>query len=272
MSFPCNDSHIDEYHTRGYTVFRGLVPPSLTRDLRRGTDAARELARKKSGAQAQRLQPIAKFEIDQKPFRDYAALPALRDAITKLLSPRHVHPNAEWLGVLLEPAEMPYCTIWHRDWRDNVATMPLAEWDSVFRDINYFNQVNCALYEDSSTWVVPGSHLRRDLDCEVQRFPDRPIRGPELEGKTSEERERLCREYCESMPDAVQLHLSAGDLALYRNTLWHIGSYVPYRKRATLHDIVETPEYATWRERTGKEMEKRKTAGQLNENPNQMAA
>jgi len=272
MSFKFTDAHINEYHTQGYTVFRGLLPTSLITDLRRATDQGREIARKKSGAQAQRLQPIAKFEMDQKPIRDYAELPALREVLTKLLSPRHTHPNDEWLGVLLEPAEMPYCTIWHRDWRDNVATMPLAEWDAVFTDTNYFNQINCALYEDTSTWVVPGSHLRRDLSCEVQRFPDRPIKGPELEGKTSEERERLCREYCESLNGSKQLVLNAGDLALYRNTLWHIGNYVPYRKRATLHDIVDTPEYTAWRERVGKEMEKRKTTGQLHENPNKLAA
>lgn len=272
MSFQFKDSHIDEYYTHGYTVFRGLLPPSLIRDLRVSTDHGREIARKTTGAQSQRIQPVAKFDIDQKPFRDYAELPALRDALTKLLSPRHTHPNADWLGVLLEPAEMPWCTIWHRDWRDNVATMPIADWEAVFTDTNYFNQINCALYEDGSTWVVPGSHLRRDLPGEVNRFPDRPIRGPELEGRTSEERERLCREYCESLPGARQLFLNAGDLALYRNTLWHIGSYVPYRKRATLHDIVDTPEYAAWRERVGKEMERRKAEGRLNENPNKKAA
>ena len=48
------------------------------------------------------------------------------------------------------------------------------------------------------------------------------------------------------MPGAVRLRLNAGDCAVYRNTLWHLGSYLPYRKRATLHDAVETPEYAAW--------------------------
>src|SRR5262249_6738114 len=118
----------------------------------------------------------------------------------------------------------------------------------------------CALYEDSSTWVVPGSHLRRDLPGEAQRFPDRPIREPVLDGKSSEERERVCLAYCQSMPSAVQLHLNAGDLALYRHTLWHIGNYVPYRKRATLHDIVDTAQYAAWRERVLKQMKKQNHA------------
>ena len=30
---------------------------------------------------------------------------------------------------------------------------------------------------------------------------------------------------------------------IYRNTLWHIGNYVPYMKRATVHGSLVTPEY-----------------------------
>ncbi len=113
--------------------------------------------------------------------------------------------------------------------------------------MNYFNQLNCALYQDNSTWVVPGSHLRGDLPRERAAFPIRPIPDLRLDGMTDEERERACLEYCQSMPGAVCLHLNAGDFALYRNTLWHLGSYVPYGKRATLHDVVDTPEFIEWR-------------------------
>ena len=124
----------------------------------------------------------------------------------------------------------------------------LAAWEAVFHDTDYFNQLNCALHQDSSTWVVPGSHLRPDLPREHAAFPARPIPSPAFEG-TNEERERACLEYCRSMPGAVCLHLDAGDFALYRNTLWHLGSYVPYARRATLHDVVDTPEFIAWRER-----------------------
>ena len=33
---------------------------------------------------------------------------------------------------------------------------------------------------------------------------------------------------------------------MYRNSLWHCGSYVPYTKRATMHDIIDTPLFADW--------------------------
>jgi hypothetical protein len=51
------------------------------------------------------------------------------------------------------------------------------------------------------------------------------------------------------MPGAVQVVLSAGDIAFYRSTAWHIGTYVPYVKRATLHDGFYGPEDHAWRER-----------------------
>jgi hypothetical protein len=245
MDFQFSDQHIDEYHTQGFTVFRGILPPTLIADLRRTTERARVFAREKHGPQAQRLQPVAAYDLDQQPFEEFRALPELRDAIVTLLSPRHTYGNPEVLGVLLEPADLPYCTPWHRDWRDHARHLR-ADWEAVFADPAYFNQLNVALYEDDCTWVVPGSHLRPDLPRELAAFPEQPPRGPALEGHGYEERERLCLEYCERMPGAARLRLNAGDCALYRNTLWHLGSYLPYRKRATLHDAVETPEFREW--------------------------
>jgi hypothetical protein len=70
-----------------------------------------------------------------------------------------------------------------------------------------------------------------------------------LEGKSYAERERACLEYCRSMPGAQQLYLEAGDFALYRASMWHLGNYVPYSKRATLHDGVLTPRSGAWRAR-----------------------
>ncbi len=268
MTFKLSDKHIEEYHMLGYTIFNKILPPLLIRDLRRVTDKAREIARAEDGPQVQRLEPVADYDIDQQPFTDYAELPELVDAIAKVLTVRHRHGARDGLAILFEPGQIPYCTEWHRDWRDNASGLKLSMWDEVFSDLYFFNQINCALYEDSCTWFVPGSHLRRDVSGEIERFPDRPIAGPDLQDKTAEERERLCLKYCRSMPGGVQLHLEAGDFALYRNTLWHIGNYVPYRKRATLHDRADTPEFLAWREKATEEARRQRDAGIDMENPN----
>ena len=76
-------------------------------------------------------------------------------------------------------------------------------------------------------------------------------------------------EYCRSMPGAERLYLEAGDLALYRSTLWHIGNYVPYKKRATLHDNAMTPAFRAWIDEMRVEAKERLAAGIGMENPNE---
>jgi ectoine hydroxylase-related dioxygenase (phytanoyl-CoA dioxygenase family) len=257
MAFKFSENHIDEFQRHGYTVFKQIIPNSLLRDLRNASDMAREIARKESGPQVQRLQPVASYDMDQRPFIDFGELPELVDAVARVLTPVHRPSSTETLGILLEPAEMPYSTMWHRDWRDN-ARVDGDLWREAFDDINYFNQTNCPLYEDSSLWYVPGSHLRLDdLPGESELFPiGRPTGKIDFPGRSAEERERLCLEYTRSMPGAIQLHLEAGDYALYRPTAWHIGNYVPYIKRATLHDHVSTPNYDEWRKKAMASMDR----------------
>ena len=111
------------------------------------------------------------------------------------------------------------------------------------------NQINAPLYDDDCTWFVPGSNLRaRDLPEELAAVHDPSNVNIHAKSAVTDptEKERLCLNYTQGMPGAVQLHLNAGDFALYRPIGWHIGNYVPYRKRATLHDALFTPVYKTW--------------------------
>ena len=250
MGFKLSENHIVDFQMQGYTVFNKIIPTSLIQDLRNASDQARVIARKERGPQGQRLQPVANYDIPQQPFIDFGELPVLVDAVAGVLTPNHRPSNTRTLGILLEPAEMPYCTMWHRDGRDN-PRVNSDLWREVFSDINFFNQTNCPLYEDHSLWYVPGSHLRPDdFPYESELFPiDRKREMINFPDKSTEERERLSLEYTRSMPGAVQLHLEAGDFALYRPTAWHLGNYVPYFKRATLHDLVSTPEFDEWRTR-----------------------
>lgn len=264
MAFPFSDQHISEFHMTGATVFRGILPPSLIADLRRVCDHGAQIVRSEKSGQAQRFQPISKFDIDHKPFQDYAELPALRDALAKVVGPQCTYANFDWLGVLIEPTDFPYCTDWHRDARNILSD---EEWEWWGRQKGFGNQVNCALYEDSCTWFVPGSHGREDTEGE--RHAAQTLCPPACQGGdfSSEERERMCLEYCQAMPGAVRLYLDAGDFALYRPSGWHLGNYAPYKKRATLHDSVNEPEImAKWMQRLKEG--KRETAPQANDQAN----
>jgi hypothetical protein len=247
MAFQFSEKHINEFYMTGATIFRGILPPSLIADLRRVCDEGAAIVRERKNGQVQRFQPVGEFEIDQKPFQDYAELPVLRDAITRVLGPRCVYGSRKSLGVLIEPQGFPYCTEWHRDARN---ILDDEEWEWWWKQKDFGNQVNCALYEDSCTWFVPGSHLREDTDEEraVKQSIQPPPRSSD--GQSYEERERRCLEYCQAMPGAVRLYLDAGDFALYRPIGWHLGNYIPYKKRATLHDGAYAPEIMEkWLER-----------------------
>lgn len=246
--FKFSDQHLEEYTTLGYTVFRDIVPPKLVDELRRECDRGAEIQRERTNPNAQRFQPIAAFPIDQRPFEEFQNLESIRDAVSRIVQSTWEPSGLDVMGVLLEPREQAWCMGWHRDWRDNVPGMDVELWERDYLKLDLFNQVNCALYEDSCTWVVPGSHSRPDSEAEVARFPKRPIPGPVLQGLSAAERERACLDYCESLPGAHRLLLDAGDFCLYRNTLWHLGNYIPYRKRATLHDAVMTPAFREWRD------------------------
>lgn len=252
MTFAFSDSMIGAYERDGYVIFRQIVPPSLVADLRRVSERGRELARAAGGPLAQRLEPVANWDIDQKPFEDYRDLPELRDAIRRLLSPRHTYGNRELhLGVLIEPVEVPYCMPWHQDLRHlTPRSLPFLTPEAK-RDPDLFNQINCALYRDDSLWVVPGSHARDDTVAEREAFPDGKPTAPSFEMESNEERERACLEYCRRMPGAERVHLDPGDVCVYRGTLWHTGFYVPYVKRATIIDLIDTPAYAEFRTRAG---------------------
>lgn len=251
MAFAFCDRMIHQYRTQGYVIFRQIIPASLLKDLRRATARVHDIARTRSGPQAQRLQPLNRHLSPEelKPVYAYAELPPLVDAIQKVLTPRHRLSNGlDRLGVLLEPAEKPWVTAWHRDIRATSNVPDVEEFLRVTVDPLWFNQVNCPLYEDGCTWFVPGSHLRTfDLPGETAAASASIA---DVEGY--EERERAGVEYCQAMPGAIRAAMDAGDFMLYNPNAWHLGNYLPDRKRVTLHDWAPNPELIDWYDRWGK--------------------
>ncbi|MBI2190409.1 MAG: phytanoyl-CoA dioxygenase family protein [Planctomycetes bacterium] len=251
MAFQFCDRMIHQYRSQGYVIFRQILPASLISDLRRSTARVHDLARQKSGPQAQRLQPIRSClnDSEMKAFQDYMNLPALVDAVQNVLTARHKLGNgsADRAGLLLEPAEMPWCTSWHRDIRESSDVPDMEEFRRVNVDPLWFNQINCPLYEDNCTWYVPGSYLRPfDLPGETEAAGAMP----HFDAAVSfEERERRGLEYCQGMPGAVRASMDAGDFMLYHPNAWHLGNYLPGRKRVTIHDWAPMPELVDWYQR-----------------------
>jgi len=235
VSFRFTEAHREEYFTDGLTLLRGLIPATLVADLRRETDKGRIIARQKHGRQTQRLQPVYAYEeLDPRPFQDFLALPGLRDTVEGTLGTGY--EPTERMAVFLEPTDAAWCTTWHRDY-GNVQGVDREAFAQARDNLRMMNQFNAALYDDHSLWVVPGSHNREDTPAERAAIPDVYAHVAELPASLSAAvREMEWLTYTRSMPGARQIVLCAGDVAFYRATSWHIGNYVPYVKRATLHD------------------------------------
>jgi ectoine hydroxylase-related dioxygenase (phytanoyl-CoA dioxygenase family) len=262
MSWDVNEDDVRRYRQRGYHVFPQVIPTALLRDLRREAAKARAVAYRIHGPQAQRLQPLKEHaaEFDLEPFRRFNEIEGLAEAIAQLTSPRHQLRPIEDAVLLFQPRDRPWSTEWHRDWRDHVldadfhAHVGEVRWQEIAHNPDFFNQVNCPLFEDTSTWYVPGSHLELHnsaAETAVFRSTTQEELRDEAGTRTNEELERFCLNYCRAMPGAVQLVLNAGDFLIYRNIGWHIGNYVPYRERLTLHTQLLTPAFKEFREKYG---------------------
>ena len=246
MPFQFSESHIEQYHTQGYAVFRKIVPPSLLQDLRRTLPRVRELVRKGGGL---RLQPLIKADINHKPYHDWMNLPALNDALNRTLSPRHRLAGGDLsrTGILLEPVDHPWCTQWHRDIGEKSAGVDPVDFRKVSRDPYFFNQVNSPVFQDGSFWFVPGSGTRDDMPGEKEAAGLQPSWVTEFpEHVMDEERERHCLDYCGNMPGAIRVMMDAGDFCIYNPIGWHLGNYLPYKPRMTLHDWAPSPELIEW--------------------------
>lgn len=241
------------FFQNGYIILRGVLPTTLISDLRRECDKAAAVVRKNRGRQIQRFQPVSSYAetVDLKPFRDYAELPMLHHAFRQLLGPDIFYGRLDVMGVFLEPVDHPWTVTWHRDInRQNCRFETEEEYTDFVLDWDSLNQINCALYEDSCTWYVPGSHLRvNDSPTELaaNRGPHADTVKGLSDGGDWVGLERLYLEHTRSMPGAAQVHLFPGDLLLYRAYGWHCGNYVPYRKRATILDVLYSPAYFEWR-------------------------
>ncbi|MCX5660349.1 MAG: hypothetical protein NTW19_11590 [Planctomycetota bacterium] len=260
MPFTFSEEHIVQRRMLGYTVFRQIIPPALVRDLRRACEPVYDIARKNAGPRAMRLTGTTRNGLDPRAFTDFVQLPALNDALKKLFTPEHTAGEIEGMAILIETADIPITQAWHRDAREeDLLEERWPEFRRVVYDPNFINQYNCPLYEDHALWFVPGSHLRPDLPSEIAACKSKILVGDHF---TEEEREYLGVRYCKEMPGATCLSMDAGDFAIYHPCAWHLGSVLPYRKRATLHNIPIAPEVKAWNAQWhGWQAEKKQKAG-----------
>ncbi|MCH8289972.1 phytanoyl-CoA dioxygenase family protein [Candidatus Poribacteria bacterium] len=121
--------------------------------------------------------------------------------------------------LLVSSEQKPYHINWHRDSaRDG--EVPL---ERLLARLKSHVQLNGALYDDETLYIVPGSHRREITDAEREILRNSPKA---------------------DMPNQMAVKLQAGDIVFYNSSLLHKGYNKSGAKRQTLHYalIVAPPE------------------------------
>ena len=140
------------------------------------------------------------------------AHPQILDVIKALIGERLRY----YLCTLLVSSERKsYHINWHRDFAPD-GEVPL---ETLMGRLRNHVQLNGALYDDETLYIVPGSHRRELMDAEravIQQTPKA------------------------AMPNQLVVKLKAGDIVFYNSSILHKGYNIDGSKRQTLHYAVLT--------------------------------
>ncbi|KAI0029563.1 hypothetical protein K488DRAFT_56096 [Vararia minispora EC-137] len=222
-----------KYDADGFVIIPGLIKPELFTELENA--CAVVVARTRAGDWPHRrvvgkqfppygdadpdswgVQHVMHPDLGQPAFAKYYTSPEMRAAARELLGCEDKHLQMELFNLLINPTSHEFALSWHRD--DVKAAAGEEEERDALSVWHYGVQWNAALYEDSSLFVVPGSH----------RVPRTPVQR-EQSNTTKVPEDPM------AMSGAIQVSLKPGETVFYNNNILHCATYSPKRKRATLH-------------------------------------
>src|SRR3712207_544327 len=118
MPFAFTEQHITDYYHHGYTVFKGILPPSLIEELRAAGEELHQVSIQMRGPENARS-PLIASVADQlsvkavQAFRDYRELPPLVEAVRGVLSNEHVIGDLDNIALFFTYPVHPICQDWH---------------------------------------------------------------------------------------------------------------------------------------------------------------
>ncbi len=243
----------------GYILVADVVPSSLLPELRwayrdcLAAEKARENVRSQWTHRAQRIQPIANFDLDTGPLTKLRDDDVWRRLVDEVLGPDFTCFNPNTTGILIEPAPRPVGGKEpsaggmgaHRDWLNNKRYPDLAHLAKNWTSEKVLWQVNVPTLanDDPCFWIIPGSHWYLDLLAEVEQS-----QGPRylpIEGTDDEARAYIANywEGQRSRAGAQQIIAPPGCMIIYRATIRHGAVYDPLVPRNTLHEFLMTDKF-----------------------------
>ncbi len=216
----------ESFKQDGFVLVEGGITDHVLEDLRTAVTPLIE-----NRGDTLRYQTILEPTYFHHAFIDFLNLPNLAEVVTDVLQ---TDPSFAGLALLLGANKNTICN-WHRDFGDTHPDVP----ELTKNHATQFIQYNCAIYDDTSLWVVPGSHARLSHDQELAYAQ---YSNKEETFNRQNVDDATMHEVISNMPGAVNVQLNAGDCLLYNPVIWHSAIYKPEWKRATLHGAWKDPQ------------------------------
>ncbi|PWZ00116.1 hypothetical protein BCV70DRAFT_211706 [Testicularia cyperi] len=168
-------------------------------------------------------------------FRDFYSSSPLLDIASILIDAPVEKMQMELFNLLINPESHHFALGWHRD---DVRPETEAQEERQRLDTpTYGVQFNAALWDDDCLFIVPASHKRlrtaEEKRANLARAP------PAVSLKDSNLSSSDCAAFDGNWdvdpPETLRVHLKAGQTVFYSQRILHRASYLPTRKRATLH-------------------------------------
>ena len=215
-------SEIDGFVENGYVIRREALPEIDTRTYRSAIDRILRKCRAE-GLHTDHLRYIDGERDDiwgvnnifhpsirEQALVDALAHPQILDVIEALIGERLRY---HLCTLLVSSERKPYHINWHRDSAPD-GEVPL---ETLLSRLRSHVQLNGALYEDETLYIVPGSHRRELTDAERAILQQTPKA---------------------AMPNQLAVKLEPGDIVFYNSSLLHKGHNRAGAKRQTLHYAV----------------------------------
>ena len=213
-----NSTEIQSFLENGYVIRRGGLSQADMETYRAAVDGILHKCRVEKAHQYLRYVDDRKDDIwgvnhifhpniREEALVESLGHPQILDIIESLIGARLRY---HLCTLLVSPERKPYHINWHRDSaRDG--EVPL---EHLMARLRSGVQLNGALYDDETLYIVPGSHRREITDAERHILRNSPKA---------------------DMPNQMAVKLEAGDIVFYNSSLLHKGNSKSGAKRQTLH-------------------------------------
>lgn len=166
-------------------------------------------------------------------YRDFYSHATLLQVAAALLDCPVDDLQMELFNLLVNPTKHAFALGWHRD--DIRPDVGVDEETERLAQPAFGIQWNVALYDDDCLFIVPGTHARVRTEEEVGANQAQPPNPRVVDANAAAAAAGIDGTWSVDPPNTLRVSLKAGETCIYSQRLLHRASYLPTKRRATLH-------------------------------------